>query len=58
MKAHKKKISCTASIHVVIVIAHFCSGSYEPAFVKSIGEKKQIRPARAGFSRIRHLFLT
>jgi len=37
MKAHKKKISCTASIHTVNAIAHFASGSYEPAVVKSIG---------------------
>jgi len=48
MKAHKKKISCTASIQVVSAIARFYSGSYEPAVVKRMGEK-QIRPARAGF---------
>jgi hypothetical protein len=35
MKAHKKKISCTASIHVVNTPVHLISGSYEPAVVKS-----------------------
>jgi hypothetical protein len=39
MKAHKKKISCTASIHVGIAIAHFSSCSYEPPAVKSMEEK-------------------